>query len=126
MLLFSPLSSSRKNKKYIIRGSEEVYDAFDEFEHANPMDPIEVRALSIDGAVDEGMKILQQKINQERFEAGFVSSVGSSCGQYGMYVARVDEVLDTAGNVLYKEGRKQTFFDTIKRYCKGGKTKWFG
>jgi len=79
---------------YIVKGVEEVYDAFDEFEHNNPLDPIEVRAKDVDDAVAKGKEILQAKIDEYRREGGYMSK--------GMFIVHIIEVLDPGGNVLYK------------------------
>ncbi|NIO22142.1 MAG: hypothetical protein GTN76_15795 [Candidatus Aenigmarchaeota archaeon] len=88
-------------KKYIIEGVEEVFDEFDEFEHENPIEPFTVEAASLKSAKTIGEKILQQKINLDRFKRGYVSTSENSAGQWGMYVASVKRILDEKGKVLY-------------------------
>lgn len=82
------------NKEYIIKGIEESYNAFDDWENDNKMAPIVVKASSIDDAVAKGMKILQAQIYKSRKEAGYMT--------HGTFIAHVNEVLDMEGNVLYK------------------------
>jgi len=77
--------------KYIISGVEEVYDAFDEFEHENKMADISINAGSLEEAIGRARTGLQKKINKER--EGFTSS--------GMFIARVTAVKDEKGETIY-------------------------
>ncbi len=97
-----------KLNKYIIKGVEEVYDAFDEFEHNNPLDPIEVVAASIDEAVNIAREKFQQEICKQRLESGHISSLQSSSGPHGMYFAHVNEVVDMDGKSVYQDYVERT------------------
>ncbi|MEA2036261.1 MAG: hypothetical protein U9O94_02045 [Nanoarchaeota archaeon] len=99
---------SKEQIRYIVKGVEEVYDASDEFERNNPLDPIEVEAASIDDAVNIGRERFQQKICQRRLESGHISSLQSSGGPSGMYFAHVNEVLDVSGKSVYQDFVKRT------------------
>ena len=84
---------------YIVAGVEEVYDAFDEFEHSNAIDPVEVKASSIEDAITKGRKILQSKIDGSRRKGGFMT--------HGSFSASVTKVLDLKGNVLYEKSARK-------------------
>jgi len=78
---------------YNIRGVEHVYDAFDEYEHANELPLLEVSASSLDAALERGREVLQARVNEQRRRGGFLSS--------GMFIAEVAEVLDESGKIVY-------------------------
>ncbi len=81
-------------QRYTIRAVEDVYDAFDEFEHRNALDPFTIEAASLDAALREGGRIARERNDDYRKKGGFWSS--------GTFSVSVAEVLDEAGNVLYK------------------------
>ncbi len=76
---------------YIIEGVEDVYDAFDNYEHSNVMEPLIVQAFSVKHAMQRGGKILQSIINEQRQD--FMHS--------GWFSAHINEVRDSDGKVLY-------------------------
>lgn len=98
-------NDSDAKHKYLVTGVEDVYDSSDEFEHSNSLSPIEVEASSLEEAITSAERLFQAQINRERFKSGFVSSLNSSGGPHGMYFAKVEEVSDSAGKILYKEMR---------------------
>ncbi|GEM_PF-4580875 len=57
---------SDEMKEYIVHGVEEVYDAFDEFEHYNDLKPETVQAASIQDAMRIGEKKLRQQVEEAR------------------------------------------------------------
>lgn len=75
---------------YTVFGVEEVYDAFDEYEHANPHAPFSVEADSVDEAVERGTRDLRQWIEYER--EGFWAS--------GWFVPRIILVADDNGDLV--------------------------
>jgi hypothetical protein len=82
---------------YLIRGVEEVYDAFDDFEHENGYPHFEVKAASLEKAIVDAERLMQEKIDSDRREYR-----GS-----GTFTARVREVLDIDGNRLYPNNRAE-------------------
>lgn len=95
-------------KKYLIQGVEEVYDAFDEWEHDLPQKDILVTAASLEEAVSLGRETFQRTIDDSRRESGHITSpLSSGCGPSGMYSAHVEKVLDLDGKVLYQDIRKR-------------------
>lgn len=80
---------------YTVSGVEEVYDAFDEFEHSNALPSVAVKAVSIDDAIAKARKILYDNVYQVRKQGGYLSS--------GSFIATVTEVRDEKGKVLYSE-----------------------
>lgn len=93
-----PYVRHRDGKYFVIRCVEQVYDEFDEFEHEKECEPTIVRAKVIEEAMRKGEKITQYKINNYRQEEGNMSK--------GMFIAKVTEVLDVYGNVLYNANKE--------------------
>ena len=77
--------------QYIVYGSEKVYDAFDEFEHENTMDPFTIKPGNLDNILIEAMQVLQKEIDIKRKE--FQHS--------GSFLAKVDKILDYRGKEVY-------------------------
>jgi hypothetical protein len=82
--------------KYTVFGVEEVYDAFDVFEHSNPLAPVVVDADSLEDAKSAGIKKLWNEICVLR--AGFWSS--------GDFVPCVTQIVDADGYLLYQDTSK--------------------
>lgn len=82
-------------RKYTIFGVEEVYDAFDEYEHANALPSFCVYATSVTEAVSEGHRLLEMFIdyNQKYSREGFLNS--------GMFIPNVIQIGDEEGNIVY-------------------------
>ena len=53
-------------KEYVVHGVEEVYDAFDEFEHYNDMKPENVQADSLQDAMRIGEEKLHRQVEEAR------------------------------------------------------------
>ena len=81
---------------YVVLGVEEVYDAFDEYEHANPLPPFSVRATSIGEAKDQGTEAIEYFVRETR--KGFFSS--------GSFVARVIQIADESGELVLDESQE--------------------
>jgi hypothetical protein len=80
---------------YTILGVEHVYDAFDEYEHTNPLPAIQVKAGSDNEAYKMGTHALSSLVTDTRREGGFLSS--------GTFVSQIVEVRDSASAVIHKE-----------------------
>jgi hypothetical protein len=79
-------------REYTVYGVEHVYDASDEYEHANPISPVVLSAESVADALDKATGVLQSAINEER--RGFLAS--------GMFIAEVIRVLDSEGYCIFQ------------------------
>lgn len=90
-------------QKYRVKGVEDVYDNFDNLEKENPLPPLIVEAGSLEEALKIGTLTCQKIISQERFAKGYVHSPDSSSGSTGTYYARIEEICDFAGNILYEQ-----------------------
>lgn len=86
--------------KYSIFGVEEVYDAFDEYEHANALPPFCISASSVKEAETEGMHLLNQYLdyNQRYSREAFYST--------GTFIPLLIQIRDELGNVLIDHSRK--------------------
>jgi hypothetical protein len=78
----------------ILKGVEHVYDAFDEYEHPNPIE-VRVSGITLEEAVARGRSLLQEMVDRERKTGGFSSS--------GTFCAVLTRIEDAAGAVLYEE-----------------------
>ena len=78
---------------YSVFGVEEVYDAFDEYEHANAVPPFAVYADSLDEAKAKGVEAIWQYIKWTR--EGFFSS--------GEFVPRVIQIADESGRLVFND-----------------------
>jgi hypothetical protein len=81
---------------YMIKGAEEVYDAFDEYEHDKEHPPFRVEAASLEEAIEAATRQLQEKID---FERGLFVNLGT-------YIAKVREVSDVNGKIVYQNKRE--------------------
>jgi TIR domain len=88
---------SRPTKTYVAFGVEEVYDAFDEYEHANPFPPFSVEAGSVEEARREGEKVIEHYVDGARRRAGYFST--------GTFVARVIQIADERGELVLDASR---------------------
>ena len=81
-------------KKYAIFGVEEVYDAFDEYEHANPLPPFCINSSSLEDAKAEGLRLLSQYIqyNKNYSREEFYST--------GTFVPRLIQIRDETGKIV--------------------------
>lgn len=79
--------------KYTVYGLEQVYDAFDEFEHYNELAPVVVEALSVEHAKLVGTTLLLGIIQASR--KGFAAS--------GEFVPFVTRICDATGEVVYDD-----------------------
>lgn len=79
--------------KYTVFGVEEVYDAFDVFEHSNALAPVVIEASSIEDARREGANALTNDIRAAR--AGFRQS--------GDFVSSVTQIIDSDGYLVYQD-----------------------
>jgi len=77
---------------FVIHGVEHVYDAFDEYEHPNPIN-VRVAETSLATALDRAPRLLQEVVDKKR--VGFRSS--------GMFVAQLIRVEDDAGHLLFQD-----------------------
>ena len=68
-------------EEYTVHGEEEVLDAFDEFEHYNTLEPVNVKACSPESAADIGYSELQKQINEKR--------KGNNSGTFSAYVTKI-------------------------------------
>lgn len=59
---------------YTTVGVEHVYDAFDEYEHTNPLPMVQVNAASEADARVKGERALSALVNETRRKGGFLSS----------------------------------------------------
>jgi hypothetical protein len=76
----------------ILKGVEHVYDAFDEYEHPNPIE-VRVSGIALEEAMTRGRALLQQTVDRKR--GGFSSS--------GTFCAVLIRIEDADGAVLYEE-----------------------
>ncbi len=81
-----------QSREYTIKGVEEVYDAFDDFEHENDLPILSVNAISVEEAIKDAESIMQGRIDKDR----------RRCACTGTFIFRVDEVSDKRGNLVYK------------------------
>lgn len=88
-----PYIRNKKEDYFIVEGVEDVYDAFDEFEHSKECDPVIVEAGSLDQAIKKGEKIIQEGIDRYRRKGGYMS--------VGMFIGRATKVKNVNGEVLY-------------------------
>lgn len=80
---------------YTIVAVEHVYDAFDEYEHTNPLPMVQVKAASEADARTKGERALSTLVIETRREGGFLSS--------GSFVPQIVEIRDAAGAIRYEE-----------------------
>ncbi len=92
---------------FVIKGGEDVYDAFDEFEHTNILEPVTVNTSSLVEAKNAGCRVLQDRVDEDRKRRG--------CWSTGTFSVGVHEVLDGKGKTLYKKGGYQVFCNSIER-----------
>jgi hypothetical protein len=85
---------------YTILGVEQVYDAFDEYEHAYPRGPITVEAKDASDAYAKAERILSDAIRRDR---GAQKSSGT-------FVAEVIRILDPGGRCIFQNS------DSLRRY----------
>lgn len=95
--------------KYLIKSVEHVYDAFDEYEHANTLKPLVIEADSVKDAAMIGQKLLQDQIHNNRKEGGFLSS--------GTFIVELKSVTETSEisnyEIARKSEKKQMFLKTF-------------
>lgn len=86
--------------KYAIFGVEEVYDAFDEYEHANALPPFCISASSVEEAETEGRYLLNQYLdyNQRYSREEFYST--------GTFIPLLIQIRDEFGNVIVDHSRE--------------------
>lgn len=80
---------------YTVIGVEEVYDALDDYEHANMLPPVGVDADSLESAISQGIEGFEQYIAETR--KGFFSS--------GMFIPKVLQVLDDEGYLVFQDSQ---------------------
>jgi hypothetical protein len=76
---------------FVVHGVEHVYDAFDEYEHSNPIS-MRVSKPSLETVLLEAPRQLQALVDEQRI--GFRSS--------GMFIAQLVRVADEYGHVLFQ------------------------
>lgn len=79
--------------QFTVMGIEEVYDAFDDYEHSNRLPPMGVTAISIEEAMKEGEHALKNYIEETR--KGFWSS--------GWFTPQVVQVVDEDGYLVFED-----------------------
>lgn len=79
-------------KELVIKGVEQVYDAFDEYEHANPIE-LRLNDISLSEAIAQGRSLLQSMVDKVRKEGGFLAT--------GSFIAELTRIEDVNGYVLY-------------------------
>ena len=80
-------------KRYEAQGIEEVYDAYDDFEHNNPVKQFTFYAPSDAEAVKRASTILQNQINKERKAGGYMSR--------GTFLGKVTEISDPNNRIIH-------------------------
>lgn len=78
--------------KYTIYGVEHVYDAFDEYEHPNGLEPLTIEAANVSEAYEKAWRSLQDSVNQSR--KGFMSS--------GSFFTEVIRIMDPFGRCIFQ------------------------
>ncbi len=91
--------------KYVVKAVEEVYDAFDEFEHSNELRDLTIESSCLEEALGRGKKELQEKVNDERRKGGFMSS--------GTFLVHVERAYDEQEGMIYEKINRP---DTHLRY----------
>jgi hypothetical protein len=85
--------------EYRITGIEEVYDAWDDLENENMLDPISVESATVLGAIDVGTRALEKIISEKR----------KDCWSSGTFIPRVYQVHDDHGMLVHQgEGFRNT------------------
>jgi hypothetical protein len=77
---------------FVVHGVEHVYDAFDEYEHPNPIQ-LRISATSLAQALEQAPQLLQSLVDEQR--VSFRSS--------GMFIAQLVRVEDETGHVLFQD-----------------------
>jgi hypothetical protein len=90
-------------REYKVYGVEHVYDAFDEYEHANPLAPLPLTAASVADALDQASTALQSSVNDAR--RGFFTS--------GSFAVEVIRIVDSDGYCIFQNSAG------LKRYFGG-------
>jgi hypothetical protein len=88
-------ASSTDWREYRVYGVEHVYDALDEYEHGNPLDPVSLRANSVVDALDQAAQALQSAVNVAR--QGFMAS--------GTFSVEVIRVVDSKDYCIFQNSR---------------------
>jgi restriction system protein len=80
---------------YSIFGVEHVYDAFDEYEHTNPLPMVQVKAATEAEMRAKAQHALSALVTETRRKGGFLST--------GSFVAQIVEIRDASGTTRYEE-----------------------
>ena len=84
----------------VLKGLEHVYDAFDEYEHPNLIS-LGVPEMSLPEAIMFGQSLLQDLVDRERREGGYMST--------GSFIAELTRIEDDDGYIFYQNA------DAIKK-----------
>jgi hypothetical protein len=99
--------------KYLVKSVEHVYDAFDDYEHANTLEPLVVEADSVEDAAIAGYKLLQGQVDKERREGGFLSS-----GTFIVELKSVSEITDETKNTEFNHAYIAPFVENKQKVLK--------